>query len=234
MITKWQWFFFLWVGWIAFPLLSESLSVSSSSAKENSHSPLQQPQLSLLGGNRINGKFRFQNIGSDDIELQGTMDTTEVREVDLEVYGGKGFTLGMNARFEAGNGHFTKIKTLKGEETSIEDLSPIIFRTTIGGFMRGQYSVTSHLGLFVKGEIGVGPYLTGLAGFTFDGVAQVGVDYYVSDWWGVTASYGYMASYGIETLASQSKSLKSYFGKKPLFFSASGDLLLIGLKSTYL
>ncbi len=234
MIMKWHWFFFLWVGWVASPLWSESLSVSSSSAKENSHSPLQQPQLSVLGGNRMNGKFRFHNIGSNDIELQGSIDTTEVREVDLEIYGGRGFTIGVYGRFEDGKVRFTKIKTLKGELASQGDYGGKLFRTTIGGFVRGQYPVTSHMGLFAKGEIGGGPYITGFAGFTFDGAAQVGVDYYFSDWWGMTASYGYIASYGIETYESKQKSFKSAFGKKPLFFSANGNLLLIGIKSTYL
>ena len=185
----------------------------------------------------MNGKFRFQNIGSGDIELQGTIDKTEVGGIDLEIYAGQGFTLGMNARFEYSESavRLTKVKTVKGELHPNEfPFTSYVFRTTIGGFIRGQYLVTSHLGLFTKGDVGVGPYITGLAGVTFDGIVQVGIDYYFSDWWGVTASYGYIANYGVETVASKRKDIKEYLGEKPLFFSANGNLLLIGLKSTYL
>jgi hypothetical protein len=236
-----RWIFLFWTFLASEILLvqapiafSQETTVYSTTPADKSTSPLEQPQLSLLVGNGKNGKFRFKNLGSSSVEIQGILLNSEIREVDLEIYGGRGFNLGVSARFEQGYGRFTKIKTLQGEVASLNDLSPSVFRTSIGGFVRGQYLLTSRFGVFARGEVGIGPYIMGLAGVAIDAGAQLGVDFYLSEWWGLTASYGYIGSYGIETVASQVKSLKKTFGKKPLFFYSGENLLLIGLKSTYM
>ena len=210
--------------------LSQEATVHAASIPAKATSPLQQPQLSLLGGNGMNGKFYYRN---SDAHIKGEVKNTEIREVDLEIYGGRGFNIGVDGRFENGKAKFTEIKTIDGKKIT-DDLDSFVFRTTIGTFIRGQYLITPRLGVFARGEIAFGPYIEGLAGIAFDGIAQVGFDFYFSEWWGITAGYGYMGSVGIETIASQEASLRKYFGKTPMLYTSGSNLLLIGLKSTYL
>lgn len=237
MMTRWFFIFLTLSGGGVFlqetSIFAEESTVYSSSSVAKSSSPLQQPQMSLLHGGGRNGWFRYKNLGSDALEIKGDTRDTQIFEVDLELHGGRGFNIGMNGRFESGKAFLTQVDTLNGYQSPLSG-TVAVFRTSIGGFVRGQYLLTSHLGLFVKGEVGMGPYLQGLAGFAIDGVAQVGLDFYFTDWWGVTVSYGYMSSYGIETAASRTDEYKKAFGSKPLFFTAGENLMLIGLKSTYL
>jgi len=204
-------------------------------------SPLVQPQFTLLVGNGLNHKYWYKSTKKDGFQLSGTIKDHQIYQADYEVAASRFHNIGFALRMESGSTTIDSIKTAKTEkkeELLLKNIQNkgVHFHLASGGFVRFQYPLHRRMAFFTRGELAIGPYATTLAGVNFDGILQGGIDFYFNDWWGITASYGVMGRYGMETVITsiEDESLKAYTGKGPVLFSGAGTVLLVGLKSTYL
>jgi hypothetical protein len=158
--------------------------------------------------------------------LEAQMSDTKIVQFDIEVPYYNYFNMGFSGQFMGGD-----TKTELSEIS--EPFEFFHYYIGSGGYGRWQYQPTSKLNAFARLDVGAGPYLNILPGIAGMLGLQVGGDFYFSDWFGISLSYGKDFFYGVETFASNLTAIKEKNDNKHYRFKMAPQFFMVGLKTTY-
>lgn len=158
----------------------------------------------------------------DNKEAQ--MIKTNIVQFDIEVPYYHYFNIGFSGQLMSGK---TITSGIGGDREFIH------YYIGSGGYGRWQFQPTPKLNTFARLDVGAGPYLNILAGLTGMLGLQIGGDFYFSDWFGLSLSYGKDFFYGVETLTNKSNLPDEDSEDKHYRFKMAPQFFMVGLKTTY-